>query len=135
MNISNPILAYLMNIITLKWVIIFFIAYFFIIWISLIVWVTKDISNRTDKLFLQVLSVLLVILLWPIWIFLYLIIRPSKTLFEQYYSEIDNNLECLASEIFEKIWKKWVKLIKCHKCKKEVLEDFKYCPYCRAKLK
>ena len=81
MNSWNVLLDYLMEIITLKNVIVFAVLYFFVIWISLLVWVVKDISNRTDKVYLQIISVLTIIIFTPLWIFLYLIIRPSKTLF------------------------------------------------------
>jgi len=39
----------------------FAILYFFIIWISILLWVIKDISNRTDNLFLQIISVLIIL--------------------------------------------------------------------------
>jgi lysylphosphatidylglycerol synthetase-like protein (DUF2156 family) len=106
MNTWNAFLDYLMNLITLKWVIIFFVAYFFIIWISIIVWVIKDISNRTDRLFLQILSIFVVFIFGPFWIFLYLLLRPSKTLVEKSYEEIENNLEILMKEILEKTKRK-----------------------------
>jgi hypothetical protein len=102
----NSILDYLVNIITLKWVIIFLWVYFFIIWVSIIVWIAKDISNRTDRLFLQILSVFVAFIFGPFWIFLYLLIRPSKTLVEKSYEEIENNLEILMQEILEKSSKK-----------------------------
>ena len=130
----NLILDYLMEIVTLKNVIIFSILYFFVIWISLLVWVIKDITNRTDKLYLQIIWVLTILIFTPFWIFLYLLIRPHKTLFEQYYSEVESNLECLSEDIVEKIGKKNFNIIKCKNCKKEISEEFKYCPYCKTKI-
>ena len=103
MQTGNQILDYLIGVITLKWVIIFFIVYFFVIWISIIAWVIRDITNRTDRLFLQILSVFIVFILGPFWIFLYLLIRPNKTLQEKSYEEIEQNLEILMQDIDEKI--------------------------------
>jgi glucan phosphoethanolaminetransferase (alkaline phosphatase superfamily) len=103
MSSWNFLLDYLLEIITLKNVIIFAVLYFFVIWIFILVWVVKDISNRTDNIYLQILSILIIILFTPFWIFLYLLIRPRKTLFEQYYLEVESNLECLNNEILAKI--------------------------------
>jgi len=112
MNTWNPVLDYLMEIITLKWVIIFAMVYFLIIWISIIFWVFRDITNRTDRIFLQFLSIFVVIIFGPFWIFLYLLLRPSSTLFDQFYKEVEENLAYLNEEInrklelIEKQWKK-----------------------------
>lgn len=135
MNSWNAILDYLMNIVTLKNVIIFAVLYFFIIWISLVVWVVKDISNRTDNIFLQIFSILTVLIFTPFWIFLYLIFRPSKTLFEKYYFEVENNLDCLWDDVVINIWEKNFNLIKCNNCSEEIEEEFKYCPYCKFRNK
>jgi hypothetical protein len=43
----------------------FAVLYFFIIWISILLWVIKDISNRTDSLFLQIISVLIILFFTP----------------------------------------------------------------------
>lgn len=75
----------------------FVIIYFIVVWISLIVWVIKDIVNRTDSVLLQLLAILIVTLLSPFGIFIYLLIRPSKTVFEKYYEEIEDNLETLTT--------------------------------------
>jgi hypothetical protein len=43
----------------------FSIVYFFIIWIAILLWVIKDISNRTDNIFLQIISILSILFLTP----------------------------------------------------------------------
>ncbi len=78
----------------------FFVVYFFVIWISLLFWVMKDISIRTKNLFLQLFCVLIILFLTPLWVFIYLLIRPRKTLFEKYYQEIEYNLD-IINEIVE----------------------------------
>jgi len=102
----NVLLNFLIETITIKWVAIFFIIYYLILWISVFLWVINDISNRTDKLFLQILSVIIIFLLGPLWIIIYFIIRPKKTLIEKSYEEIECNLEILMDDILKKIEKK-----------------------------
>lgn len=76
------------------------IIYFFVIWIALIVWVIKDISIRTNNLFFQIIAVLTILLLSPFGIFIYLLIRPRRTLYDKYYEEIEENLD-IFNEIVE----------------------------------
>lgn len=60
-------------------------VYFGLVWVSLVIWVIKDITNRTTNIFMHIVGILSV-LLFPIFgVFIYLLIRPQKTLFEQYY--------------------------------------------------
>lgn len=63
------------------------VLYMFIIWFCIVVWVAKDISNRTQSLLLQIFSILMVLFLTPLGIFIYLLIRPQKTLFEKIFEE------------------------------------------------
>lgn len=135
MNNWNALFDYLITVVTLENVIVFWVLYFFVIWISILVWVIKDIKNRSDKIYLQILSVFVILVFSPFWIFLYLLIRPSKTLFEQYYLEVEHNLECLWDDIVEKIWKKNFNTIDCVECSSPIQEEFKYCPYCKTKVK
>ena len=43
----------IMNNVTIEMVFKFIIIYFFVIWISLIIWVIKDITIRTNNIFFQ----------------------------------------------------------------------------------
>lgn len=131
------------NSLTLELFIKMIIIYFFIVWIAIIVWVTKDIINRTNNILLQIISILTVLILTPLWIVIYLLVRPSKTLFEKYYEEweIDDEIEKVINEVKEKedINKetedqKENKLI-CDKCKYKINSDFKFCPMCKNTLK
>jgi len=97
----NAILDFLYNNITFEMFIKFLVLYFFIIWISLLVWVVKDISNRTDNILLQLLSILIILFLTPLGIFIYFIIRPGKTFLERCYEEIDHNLDVIAQFVEE----------------------------------
>lgn len=116
-------------------------AYFFIVWIAIIVWVTKDIINRTNNIFYQIFSILTVLFLTPLWIVIYLLIRPSRTLFEQFYEEAQVDEEAdLDLEIPEEkaeIINEKIEEEKhfCPHCKYEVKAEYAYCPNCREKLK
>jgi ABC-type nickel/cobalt efflux system permease component RcnA len=63
------------------------IVYIFVVWFCIVVWVVRDITNRTKSITFQILSIVLVLLLTPLGIFIYLLIRPQKTLFEKVFEE------------------------------------------------
>ncbi len=81
MNLSLNIMSWLNPDILFRSVIV----YFFIVWFCLVIWVVRDITNRTHSLMFQVLSILMVLVLTPLGIFIYLLLRPQKTLFEQVF--------------------------------------------------
>ncbi len=111
------------------------VVYFFIIWVSIIIWVTRDITNRTDSILLQFISILLVLILTPLWVFLYLLIRPTKTLFERYYEEIEINLDHLTKSIEGKLEIKEKISIACPNCNYPIENTFKFCPNCKEELR
>ncbi|MFC1797757.1 zinc ribbon domain-containing protein [Patescibacteria group bacterium] len=61
-------------------------------------------------------------------------IRPSKTLFEKYYEEIEDNLELFNQIIEEKNSQSETEL-HCFKCEEPISHDFKFCPKCKVSLK
>ena len=133
----NNLFEYLSKITTFESFAKLAVLYFFVIWISIIVWVIRDISNRTDSVILQFISILIVLLGTPLWIFIYLLIRPTKTLFEKYYDEIENNLDFLTKSIKEKYKKEdqEKELTTCYDCNYPVEKGFKFCPNCNIELK
>jgi len=56
---------YLSNMMTIETFAKLAIVYFFIVWIAIIVWVIRDITNRTDSIVLQFLSILIVLIGTP----------------------------------------------------------------------
>ena len=124
----------LLDTVTFEVFIKFFVVYFFIIWISIIIWVIKDINNRTTSVLLQIISIMIILFLTPFSIFLYLLIRPSKTLFEKQHEEVDYNINTVST-IVEERTDKIEESSCCFKCNKPVATDFKFCPNCRIKLK
>jgi hypothetical protein len=133
-------LSWIFSVLTFETFLKILAVYFFIVWIAIIVWVTKDIINRTNNIFYQIFSILTVLILTPLWIVIYLLIRPSRTLFEQFYEDAqideDADLDLDIPEEKEEIKETKVEE-KCHcpKCNYEVREDYKFCPNCRTELK
>ncbi len=130
----NPIFKTFREDITFEFILKLIIIYFFIVWIAIVVWVIKDIWNRTDSILFQIFCILIVLILTPLWIFIYILIRPSKTLFEKYYEEIEENLDILSKIV------KWTvsienKAMICPKCKKWIEDNFTFCPNCKTELK
>lgn len=101
MEINNA-LNYVWDHITFEFALNFFIIYFFVIWIALIVWVIKDISIRTTNIYFQIISVFIILFLTPLWVFIYLLIRPGKTLYDRYYDEIEDNLDIFHDIVEER---------------------------------
>lgn len=129
----NWFLNVLWESITVEMFLKFIVLYFFIIWIAILVWVIKDINNRTSNILLQIVSILTVLVLTPLWVFIYLLIRPGKTLFERYYEEIEENLDTFSA-IIEENTKNLQDGNHCHKCESPVSPDFKFCPNCKESL-
>lgn len=136
--IINNILKFydlIKNNITLDWIIKFSVLYLFIIWGAFIIWVVKDITNRTSNIFLQVLSILIIIIFTPIfWLPIYLLLRPRNTIFEKYYEDSEEvEFEENEINIMEDSSKDKEEFL-CPHCFKHVDKDFSYCPYCKEKL-
>jgi len=104
------------------------IAYLAVLWIAIIIWVSKDANNRSNSLLFQVFAILIVIVLTPLFgLLIYLIIRPSRTLTEQYLENIQ--LQILDEE------EKKERMDQCPVCNAYISREYKFCPYCAAKVK
>jgi RNA polymerase subunit RPABC4/transcription elongation factor Spt4 len=133
---NNIYFNYFWESLTIEKIALFTVGYFFVIWIALILWVVKDIWNRTNSVLYSIFCVLLVIILTPLGVFLYLLIRPSRTVFEKSQEEIDENLAILSS-IVEKhaLIEETGKSLQCPKCNSEIQADFILCPSCKETLR
>ncbi len=80
-----------------KIILVFLISYLLLLWISLIIWTTKDIISRSNNVVYQIISILLVVILNIFGIFIYLGIRPSKTLIEKFFEDLE--YEALAQSM------------------------------------
>jgi len=133
MNSLINLYGFVVSNITVDSVIKFVVIYFFILWWAFVIWIVKDITNRTTNIFLQLFSILIVIFLTPIfWLPIYLLIRPRTTIFEKYYEEDELNDEAILEEEVNE--EDNIEKYDCPKCSKEVNEEFKFCPYCEFKL-
>ena len=126
----------LWDLFTFEFALKFLLLYFFVIWISLIVWVAQDVSSRSSNFFFQFFCVFFMIISTPVGVIVYLMIRPQKTLSIQYHDEIDHDLETLSNIVAERIWQRGSKkYIYCPECHHQVQQNFSICPYCEVPLK
>ncbi len=101
------------------------LGYVFIVWAAFIIWVIKDITNRTTNILLQTLSIFIILFFTPLFgLPIYLLIRPGTTLFERYYEE--EEVEETIDDVEE--------FYHCPGCNHKVSRDFKFCPKCTLEL-
>lgn len=115
--------------VTFEGVLKLMIGYFFLVWFAIIVWVTKDIIHRTNNIFYQILSIIIVLIGTPLGIVVYLLIRPSRTLFEKYYEEANISPEIDLSDFDDEPLH-----AQCRFCHKNIEKDFLFCPHCKEQL-
>ena len=100
-----------------------------LLWLSIIVWVYRDIRERTRDLGLQVLAVFVVLMFFPIFnipgLALYLMLRPRETLEEAYARSLEE--EALLREIGDEGM--------CPSCRRFVERSWRICPFCATQLK
>lgn len=101
----------------------------FLLWLSIIVWVYRDIRERTRDLGLQVLAVFVVMIFFPGFnipgLALYLMLRPRESLEEAYARSLEE--EALLREIGDEGM--------CPSCRRFVEKDWRLCPFCATQLK
>jgi RNA polymerase subunit RPABC4/transcription elongation factor Spt4 len=100
-----------------------------LLWLSVVVWVYRDVRDRTRDSSLQVLSVFVVLTFFPGFnlpgLSLYLLMRPRETLEEAYARSLEE--EALLRELGDEG--------SCLSCRRLVDKDFQYCPSCQTQLK
>lgn len=101
------------------------LIYLGILWFAVALWVARDIVNRTNNIFLQVCFILMNIVLPVFGLILYLIIRPSKTLLEKYYEEMEYHFLADHTQKDEH----------CPRCEEPLTKDFLFCPACAEQVK
>jgi uncharacterized protein YacL len=75
------------------------IGYLVLLWVSLIIWTTKDIISRTNNVVYQLISILLVVILNIFGLFIYLGVRPAKTLIEKFFEDLEYEALAQATKI------------------------------------
>jgi RNA polymerase subunit RPABC4/transcription elongation factor Spt4 len=100
-----------------------------LLWLSIIVWVYRDIRERSRDLGLQVLAVFVVMIFFPGFnipgLALYLMLRPRESLEESYARSLEE--EALLREIGDEGM--------CPSCRRFVEKDWRLCPFCATQLK
>jgi predicted amidophosphoribosyltransferase len=123
----------------------FAVAFVAALWLSLIFWAFRDIRKRTRDPFMRILAVIIVAVLFLPGILIYLILRPARTLEEEYQQSLEE--EALLQTIEDasicpgcnrRIESSWLACPNCHtllkkKCKtcgKVIALPWNLCPYC-----
>lgn len=102
------------------------VAYFGLLWLAVIIWVTKDALQRSSSVLFQAFAILLNILIPFLGVLLYMIIRPAKTRMETYYEELERNM-LEGGEVTD--------TSVCEKCLTPVDKEYSFCPNCAQSLK
>jgi RNA polymerase subunit RPABC4/transcription elongation factor Spt4 len=95
------------------------------LWLGLVFWTYRDIRSRARDPLARILAVLVVAVLFLPGIIIYLILRPSRTLEEEYQSTLEE--EALLQAIEESPL--------CPGCGRRVKDNWMICPNCHTKLK
>lgn len=95
------------------------------LWLALIFWTFRDIRKRSRDPFMRILAVIVVALLFLPGILVYLVLRPSETLEEEYQHSLEE--EALLQSIDE--------VAVCPGCNRRVQKDWVACPNCHMRLK
>lgn len=100
-------------------------AFLAALWIALVIWTYRDIRSRARDRLVHILSALLVAVLNLPGVLVYLILRPPRTLEEEYQRTLEEEALLQALE----------DLPLCPGCERRVKDDWQVCPNCHTKLK
>ena len=100
-------------------------AFLIALWVSLIVWTYRDMRARARDPLSQTLATLLVAVLNLPGALVYLILRPQRTLEEEYQRTLEE--EALLQTLED--------LPLCPGCERRVKDDWQICPNCHTKVK
>lgn len=100
-------------------------AFLAALWLSLILWTYRDIRQRARDPLARILAVLVVAVLFLPGILIYLILRPPRTLEEEYQHTLEE--EALLKSIEESTL--------CPGCARHIRDNWMVCPNCHTKLR
>ena len=100
-------------------------AFLVALWVALIIWTYRDIRSRTRDPLPQIMATLLVAVLNLPGVIVYLILRPMRSLEEDYQHTLEE--ESLLQALDD--------LPLCPGCERRVRDDWQICPNCHTKLK
>lgn len=100
-------------------------AYLGALWLAALIWTVRDIRERSEDPFTQVVAFSIVFVFnLPGWV-LYLVLRPPLTLADVYERQLEE--EALRQELDDRL--------ACPSCDREVQEEYVACPLCGTTLK
>jgi RNA polymerase subunit RPABC4/transcription elongation factor Spt4 len=100
-------------------------AFLVALWVALVVWTYRDIRARHRIRMVHLLAALLVAMLNLPGVLVYLVLRPPRTLEEEYQQTLEE--EALLQAIEDQIV--------CPGCERRIREDWVVCPSCHTKLR
>lgn len=96
-----------------------------VFWFVVLYWVWLDSGERSSNKTVRISYVILVAVLNVVGLLIYLIIRPSQTIEEIYWADLERRyLKYETAELGD-----------CPKCGSQLFPGYTYCPNCRYKLK
>src|SRR3990172_7812468 len=100
-------------------------AFLAALWLSLVIWTFRDVRSRARDPLARILAVLVVVVLFLPGIIIYLILRPPRTLEQEYQQTLEE--EALLQAIEESPL--------CPGCGRRIKENWGICPNCHTKLR
>ncbi|PWH13248.1 MAG: zinc ribbon domain-containing protein [Anaerolineae bacterium] len=100
-------------------------AFLAALWLSLVIWTYRDIRQRTRDRLARILAVLVVTVLFLPGLVIYGILRPPRTLEDEYQQTLEE--EALLQSIEETVL--------CPGCGRKTEADWMVCPSCHTKLR
>jgi len=100
-------------------------AFLIALWLSIIFWTFRDVRSRTADNMLRILAILVAAILFLPGVLIYLVLRPNRTLEEEYQQTLEE--EALLHTIES--------AHHCPGCSRRVEEKWMVCPDCQTRLK
>ncbi len=100
-------------------------AFLVALWLALVIWTYRDMRSRHRDRLVHILAALMVALLNLPGVLVYLILRPARTLEEEYQQTLEE--EALLQSIEDQSV--------CPGCERHIKEDWLVCPSCQTRLR
>jgi RNA polymerase subunit RPABC4/transcription elongation factor Spt4 len=100
-------------------------AFLVALWVALVVWTYRDMRARHRDRLVHILAAVMVALLNLPGVLVYLILRPARTLEEEYQQTLEE--EALLQSIEDQAV--------CPGCERRIKDDWLVCPSCQTKLR
>lgn len=100
-------------------------AFLAALWLALIIWTFRDIRSRARDPLVRILATLVVAVLFLPGLLVYLILRPARTIEDEYQRSLEE--EALLQNIED--------IPQCPGCNRRIQPDWMVCPSCNTRLK